>query len=204
MSCLLLPVRLRRASAVLALSAFPAIALGALVPEPAPAATGATEPRAGAPGHPASGRPASATPGAALGGLAVVPGISVLAAIDVPLTAELITRVGLTESAVTTALAETTGRRYVRLRAVGALPFFATKSARALVEQIAAGDPDEVVRIQAVTSLARGFGGADPMGVLNALRTLARTATPAVAEAIAAEWALLAPATEPGGASTRP
>lgn len=159
-------------AALVTLSALPAASSAAPLPAPTPA-------------------PATAD--------AVATGLTLLAAIDVPLTAEIITRMGLTESTATNALADRTAKRYVRLRAVGALPFFATKTARALVERTAAEDADEVVRIQAVTSLARGFGGTDRLGVLTALQALARKATPPVAEAIAAEIALLGPPAGPSG-----
>ncbi|MCK6574800.1 hypothetical protein L6V77_27330 [Myxococcota bacterium] len=130
-------------------------------------------------------------------------GERLLAAVDVPLTAELIARTGLTEATAVRLLGDTTQRRYLRLRALSSLPFFATPTARALVEATLARDADEVVRIQAATSLARGFGGADPVGVATHLQQASRGATPAVAEAITAELALLqprlpAPGREPG------
>jgi hypothetical protein len=130
-------------------------------------------------------------------------GERLLAAVDVPLTGELIARTGLTEATAARLLGDTKQRRYLRLRALSALPFFATPTARALVEATLARDADEVLRVQAATSLARGFGGADPVGVATHLQQASRRATPAVAEAIAAELALLqprlpAPGREPG------
>lgn len=110
-----------------------------------------------------------------------------LAAIDVPLTHEVIGRVGLTEAHAATRLADVSAKRYVRLRAVSSLPFFGTPTARALLERTAAEDRDVEVRIQAVTSLARGFGPGDPVGVLAALNGLAKGAPPKLAEAIAVE-----------------
>jgi hypothetical protein len=143
--------------------------------------------------------PAPAAPGPA----APVPGELLLAAIDVPLSTELVRRSGLTEATATRLLADPTQRRYVRLRAVSSLPFFGTASARALVEATLAADADEVVRIQAATSLARGFGTADPVGVVAHLKQATRGASPAVAEAIAAELARLLPAGGEPGPTTR-
>ncbi len=116
-------------------------------------------------------------------------GARLLGALDVPLTADLIRQTGLTEATATAALADTKSPRYLRLRAVSALPFFATPTARALAERTAAEDADEVVRVQAVTSLARGFGPQDPAGVRTTLHRLARNAPKAVAEALPGELA---------------
>jgi hypothetical protein len=132
-----------------------------------------------------------------------------LAAIDVPLTADLIRQTGLSEAIATAALADAKSPRYVRLRAVSALPFFGTPTARALAERTAAEDADEVVRVQAVTSLARGFGPKDPAGVRATLRRLAAgaaTAPKAVAEALPGELAAfeaaVAAQTPPGTPAT--
>lgn len=126
-----------------------------------------------------------------------------LSAMDVPLTADLIRQTGLTEAVATAALADPRSPRYVRLRAVSALPFYGTPTARALAERTAAEDADEVVRIQAVTSLARGFGPKDPVGVRATLHRLEKGAPKAVAEALpgelaAFEAAVAAPAPAPG------
>ena len=118
-------------------------------------------------------------------------GLRLRSALDVPRTADLIRTTNLTEATATAALADAGSPRYLRLRAVSALPFFGTPTARALAERTAAEDADEVVRVQAVTSLARGFGPKDPAGVRATLRRLAATAPKAVAEALPGELAAL-------------
>lgn len=119
-----------------------------------------------------------------------------LLAIDVPLTPLLIQRVGLTEAIATAHLKDRTALRYMRLRSASALPFFGTPTARATLTAQAAStlagpDDDEQVRIQAVVSLARGFGPQDVNGVLATLHTLAVGAPARLAQTINDEMDVL-------------
>ncbi len=66
--------------------------------------------------------------------------------------------------------------RYVRLRAVGTLPYFATPAVRRLLEQIANEADDPELRIEAVVTLGRAFYAADPEGVGAWLRAVELTA----------------------------
>ena len=110
-----------------------------------------------------------------------------LGAIDVLLTAENMAAVGLDEARLLRVARDQTRRRYLRVRAVGGLGILGTAEGRRLTSTLAATDPDVEVRIQAVLSLARGFGRADPDGVARELRRLASEAPPAVGAMAQAE-----------------
>jgi len=108
-------------------------------------------------------------------------------AIDIPLTPATVARAGLTESMAAALALETTGKRYTRVRAVGALGVLGTDSARRLIELLATADADEQVRVQAVISVSRIWGADDRDAVTGFLNDRLGDASPVVADAIARE-----------------
>lgn len=112
-------------------------------------------------------------------------------AIDIPLTPEHVARAGLTESMAAALAADTAGKRYTRVRAVGALGIFGTDSARRLIELLATADADEQVRVQAVISLARIWGTDDREAVVGFLTERLGDAPAVVDDAIARELSRL-------------
>ncbi len=52
-------------------------------------------------------------------------------------------------------------RRYVRVRATGALPFFPSPRTRALLQELSLSSDDAEVRVQAVVALGHGFWEVD-------------------------------------------
>ena len=133
------------------------------------------------------------TDGASPGVVALPPRVRMLVdAIDIPLTPEAVARAGLTESMAAALAADTAGKRYTRVRAVGALGVIGTDSARQLIELLARADADEQVRVQAVISLARIWGGDDREAVTGFLTTLlGEDAPPVVDDAVARELSRL-------------
>ena len=102
--------------------------------------------------------------------------VLLLGAIDVPLTEQGMARAGLTEPVAAAVLSDSSRSRYLRARAVAAVARFRSPAGRALLERVAATDPDDELRIQAVISLARAFGPTDRPGVSAHLEALAHTA----------------------------
>ena len=129
---------------------------------------------------------------------------TLLAAIDEPLTMQAIADAGLTETMAIGRLDDAEARRYIRLRAVSALGYFRTPTARARVEAAATKDADLEVRIQAVTTLARAFGAGDVTGVIALLSSLRRAAPERLTQAIDAELRLLEPRAPVSPASGSP
>lgn len=111
-----------------------------------------------------------------------------LKAIDIPLTAENVKQAGLTEKQALAALDDPKSRRYTRMRALSALAFLPSDTARAAIERIAKADADEVVQEQAIITLARAFGPKDPKTVRGFLEFIAKQElTARVADRITAE-----------------
>ncbi len=115
-----------------------------------------------------------------------------LGAIDVPLTPEALAAAGVDEARATAVARDPARRRYLRVRAAGALGVLGTDGARRTLEALAAEDPDVEVRIQAVTALARVWAPRDP-AVAERLRALHAGAPRALGDVLAAELARLAP-----------
>ncbi len=135
---------------------------------------------------------AQTAPGAAPDAVVVAPSAELLlGAIDVPLTDAGLARAGVTEPVALAVAADGQRRRYLRARAVAATARFRTPQGRALLERLAAHDADHEIRIQAIISLARAFGPADPAGVGAALDALAPGAPDAVRALLDAERARL-------------
>jgi hypothetical protein len=109
-----------------------------------------------------------------------------LGAIDVPLTPETLAAAGLDEARATAVARDATARRYLRVRAAGALGVLGTDGARRTLEALAAEDADVEVRIQAVTALARVWAPRDP-AVAERLRALRTNAPRALDGVLAAE-----------------
>lgn len=127
---------------------------------------------------------ASTAPGA----VAIPPQARMLVdAIDIPLTPQAVAQAGLTASMATALAADTAGKRYTRVRAVGALGIIGGDDARRLIELLATADGDEQVRIQAVVSLSRIWGADDRESVAAFLTGLLGDAPAAVDDAIARE-----------------
>ena len=114
-----------------------------------------------------------------------------LAAIDVPLTVERLTAVGLDETYATGVLADAEASRYVRARALGALGLLGTETAKARVEGVLREDLDPELRIQAAISLARAFARVDVVGVKATLRGVVVGAPEGLRRAIEAELSRL-------------
>lgn len=112
-------------------------------------------------------------------------------AIDIPLTPETVAAAGLSEAHAAALAADPDGRRYTRVRAVGALGVLGTPSARELVERLAVTDADELVRAQALVSLSRVWGRSDREAVVDFLTARLDDASPAVSDAIARELSRL-------------
>lgn len=80
-----------------------------------------------------------------------------LNAIDVLLSPMAIAEVGLTEDYAVALATDSMQRRYLRVRATGALAMFGSARARTVLLALARTDTDVEVRIQAVTSLVYWF-----------------------------------------------
>lgn len=90
-----------------------------------------------------------------------------LGAIDVVISPMLIAEVGLTEDYAIAVATDPAQRRYMRVRATGAVGIFGSPRARSVLLDLARHDSDFEVRVQAVTSLAHWFAE-DAPGQLNA------------------------------------
>lgn len=122
----------------------------------------------------------------------------VLRAVDIHLTPDVITRAGVTEQMAKALLEAPEAGPYDRVRAVSALAFFQTDTAYDLLAAQARSASEHQVRVQAVISLARAFGPADPQKVDATLAALPADAR--LARVIAEERARLARPSQPGGA----
>ncbi len=135
---------------------------------------------------------AQTAPGTAPEAVVVTPSAELLlGAIDVPLTDEGLARAGVTEDVAAAVASDGQRRRYLRARAVAATARFRSAEGRALLERLAAQDADHEIRIQAIISLARAFGPADPAGVGATLDALRSDAPDAVRPLLESERARL-------------
>jgi HEAT repeat protein len=117
-----------------------------------------------------------------------------LGAIDVVLDPMTVTAADLTEDHALSVARDPNARRYLRVRAVGALAIFGSARARAALREFARHDLDVEVRIQASVSLARGFGVDAPGETTAFLLQVADGAPPALARVIRHEVRRLQPA----------
>ena len=100
-------------------------------------------------------RPAAATPVAE----------TVIAAIDIRLTPEVVVAAGITTAFAQQRAMDPETRPYVRARAVSALAAIGDVDARRVIEAVAITDANDAVRAQAFISLARAYGPWDRAAV---------------------------------------
>ena len=121
----------------------------------------------------------------------------VLRAMDIPLTPDVVARAGITERVAIELLKAPGARPYDRVRAISALAFFQTTTAYdTIVDQARTAEAPQL-RTQAVITLARAFGPADPQKVDAVLAAL--PADTKLAKVIAQERARLIRPAQPGG-----
>ncbi|MGK0358198.1 MAG: hypothetical protein ACI9U2_000481 [Bradymonadia bacterium] len=101
-----------------------------------------------------------------------------LNSIDVLLSPMAIAQVGLTEDYAVAVATDSTRRRYLRVRATGALAMFGSARGRSVLLELARDDTDVEVRIQAVTSLVYWFAEDAPGQLAAALVAIADHAPP--------------------------
>lgn len=107
-----------------------------------------------------------------------------LDAIDIVISPMRIVEAGLTEEYAIAMAVDANQRRYRRVRATGALGIFGSARAHAVLLDLARGDTDVEVRIQAVTSLVYAFKEAAPGGLAAELLAIAEDAPPALRRTI--------------------
>ena len=123
-----------------------------------------------------------------------------LGAIDIFLTAENIAQAGLTEAFAQATLRNTTSKRYLRMRSLGALGLIGTQTARAALRNTARRDPDPYVQRQAVNTLAFSWGATHPASVTTLLLEIRENAPPLVSEEIRTQLERLKTVSRPAGA----
>lgn len=110
-----------------------------------------------------------------------------LGAIDVVLNPMTIAAAGLSEDHALAVAQDPTARRYLRVRAAGALGVFGSARAHVALRDLAQHDLDVEVRIQASISLARRFSAPDPGATTAFLLAVAEHAPPGLHRVIRRE-----------------
>ena len=116
-----------------------------------------------------------------------------LGAIDVVLSPMNIAAVDLTEDHAVEVATDANNRRYLRVRATGALGIFGSARAHATLLDLARHDTDVEVRVQAVISLVRWFAEPAPGALFADMRALAEDAPPTLRRVIERQLAGIAP-----------